>query len=115
MEMVVSGWALWRRVDGVKGDSLEVENSEILSYCIKVVIRDRKSNFQWSTITMYGPANHQFSDKFLEELSMICDKEVVPVIIGGDFNLIRSESEKNSPHFDWRYMDSFDSFIRNIN
>jgi hypothetical protein len=46
---------------------------------------------------------------------MICDKEVVPVIIGGDFNLIRSESEKNSPHFDWRYMDSFDSFIRNIN
>ncbi|KAL5647801.1 hypothetical protein ACJX0J_042156, partial [Zea mays] len=74
---------------GVKGDSLEVEDWECFTYAINAVIKDRVSNFRWCVITVYGPANHQFSKEFLDELSDICRNEVLPIIIGGDFNLIR--------------------------
>jgi hypothetical protein len=67
---------------GVKGDSLEVEDWECFTYAIKAVVRDRVSNFMWCVITVYGPANHQFSKEFLNELSNICRNEVLPVVLG---------------------------------
>ena len=100
---------------GVKGDSLEVEDWECFTYAIKAVIRDRVSNFRWCVITVYGPANHQFSKEFLVELSDICRNEILPVILGGDFNLIREVSEKNSLLYDHKLMDSFNDFIRKFN
>ena len=100
---------------GVKGDSLEVEDWECFTYAIKAVIRDRVSNFRWCVITVYGPANHQFSKEFLNELSYICRNEILPVILGGDFNLIREVSEKNSLLYDHKLMDSFNEFIRKFN
>jgi hypothetical protein len=100
---------------GVKGDSLEVEDWECFTYAIKAVIRDRVSIFRWCVITVYGPANHQLSKEFLDELSDICRNEALPIILGGDFNLRREVSEKNSLLYDHKLMDSFNDFIRKFN
>jgi len=36
---------------------------------------------------------------------------VLPLVIGGDFNLIREMSDKNSDNIDFRLIDQFNSFI----
>jgi endonuclease/exonuclease/phosphatase family metal-dependent hydrolase len=79
------------------------------------VIKDRKSNFRWCAINLYGLANHHFSGMFLQELSELCENEILPFIIRGDFNLIRSESEKNSLHIDRNLIDIFNGFIQDHN
>jgi len=49
---------------GVKGDSFEVEDHNILNYCIKVSLRNRLTNLKWEFIVVYGPAQHQHSEDF---------------------------------------------------
>ncbi|WVZ90605.1 hypothetical protein U9M48_036890 [Paspalum notatum var. saurae] len=94
---------------GVKGDLLEIEGWEVNS---KAIVRNRCSNFRWAVIIVYGPAQHCcFSELILEEIYSICDKETLPVVLGGDFNLIREVKEKSSFKGDHKYIDMFNRFI----
>lgn len=96
---------------GVDQSFLELEDVCILSYCISMTIRDRRSNFRWMMVTVYGPVNHDFSNDFLAEIGNICEQAVLPIIIGGDFNLIREEADKNSGNYNYQLMDAFNNFI----
>jgi hypothetical protein len=97
----------------VKVESLEVEGCEIFKHAIKVIVRDRRSNLRWGAIYVYGPAQHHLLNMFLEEMSEICDNEPLPIVLGGDFNLIRNQNEKNSTYIDQKRMDMFSDFITN--
>jgi hypothetical protein len=79
---------------GVKEGQLEVEKSEIGYHYVSMVLRDRVSNFMWEHITVYGPAQHEESQDFIFELSRKWMYAVLPVVLGGDFNLIRSAKDK---------------------
>jgi exonuclease III len=68
---------------GVKEDNFQVENWEHGAYYQGVTIRDRKSNFRWDLIIVYGPAQHNYSREFLEELDNRCDRAFLPLVIGG--------------------------------
>lgn len=96
---------------GVKGDLLEVEESSILNFCITMSIRNRITNFRFIIVTVYGPAHHDQSRDFLEELEEVCDKASLPIVIGGDFNLIREAADKSSDHIDRNLINMFNSFI----
>lgn len=56
---------------------------------MSMALRHRKSNFRWEMVTVYGPTQHNLSHVFLEELHNKCQSSVLPVVLGGDFNLIR--------------------------
>jgi hypothetical protein len=44
--------------------------------------------------TVYGAAQQDFKEAFLSELVQLCPKEILLIIIGGDFNiLIRGSNE----------------------
>ena len=63
---------------------------------------------------MYGPAHHDISPDFILEMSeklLLTDK---PVLIGGDFNLIRWPREKNNDNLHVGLMDMFNSFIADM-
>jgi hypothetical protein len=96
---------------GFNQSTLELEDSQILEFCVVMSLRDRRSNFRWVMVTIYGPVNHDLSNAFLEELGAICQQSVLPLIIGGDFNLIREISDKNSDNIDFNLIDQFNSFI----
>jgi exonuclease III len=96
---------------GVKEGQLEVEDSEIGDHYVSMVLRDRASNFRWELITVYGPAQHDESQDFISELSRKCMYAVLPVVLGGDFNLIRSAKDKNNSNINQRLMDKFNLFI----
>jgi hypothetical protein len=60
---------------------------------------------------VYGPADHEKSGGFLLEIGEYCRSSVLPIIIGGDFNLIRSESDKSNGVGDRHLMNAFNCFI----
>lgn len=60
---------------------------------------------------IYGPAQHDLSGDFILELSEICSNEDLPILMGGDFNLIRSNRDRNRGQGDQNLMDLSNAFI----
>ena len=61
---------------------------------------------------MYGAAQEEKKDSFLCELAFFCSRNKDPVIIGGDFNIIRFPSEKkNKPMTVGRHSNNFNAII----
>lgn len=76
-----------------------------------MTIRNRLSNFRWVMVTVYGPVQHDLSADFLAKLGTVCQQTVLPIIIGGDFNLIRVETDKISDNINYHLIDQFNEFI----
>jgi hypothetical protein len=96
---------------GIKDETCELEDSEIVDYFISMVLRSRLSNVRWELITVYGPAQHSSSSYFISELSQKCIRATLPLLLGGDFNLIRFIEDKNNSNLDQALMDKFNMFI----
>jgi exonuclease III len=48
---------------------------------------------------------------FLEKLVEKCNRTNVPIVMGGDFNLIRGRGDKNNQNINWGMVDLFNEFI----
>jgi hypothetical protein len=55
---------------------------------VKFSLRDRKSDFKWVLVAVYGAAQPEFKESFLTELVQACNNEKLPLCIRGDFNII---------------------------
>jgi hypothetical protein len=62
-------------------------------------------------VTVYGPAQHDKSRDFIVELSRKCLYASLPLVFGGDFNLIRHRDERNTDNVNQDLMDRFNMFI----
>jgi endonuclease/exonuclease/phosphatase (EEP) superfamily protein YafD len=49
----------------------------------------RENNFQWEIINVYGPVQIERKSAFLHELTQKMLSVSWPILMGGDFNLIR--------------------------
>jgi exonuclease III len=96
---------------GVREEFLEIEDHEIGEYFISLVVRHRTINFRWEIMIVYGHAQHDKSRDFIAELSRKCMTVTLPVVMGGDFNLIRQASEKNNDNINQGMVDMFNMFI----
>jgi hypothetical protein len=45
-------------------------------------------------VPVYGAAQDAHKDEFLAELVRTCEDETLPMLVGGDFNIIRKREEK---------------------
>ena len=57
----------------------------------------KEKNFIWNFINIYGAAQDDRKNSFLIEFSALCQNSKHPLLIGGDFNILRKECEKNKP------------------
>jgi hypothetical protein len=48
----------------------------------KFRLRERKSDFKWVLVVVYGPAQPEFKESFLTELVQSCSNEKLPLCIG---------------------------------
>jgi exonuclease III len=96
---------------GIRNDDFEIEQVELGTYFLATQIRNRNTNFRSWVVNVYGPAQHENSGGFLQELSDFCGKENLPILLGGDFNLIRCDKERNTGQGDQKLMTSFNDFI----
>jgi exonuclease III len=46
-------------------------------------------------VLVYGAAQEADKEEFLVELAEICSNQRLPMLIGGDFNILRFPSDKN--------------------
>jgi len=57
---------------------------------------DKALRRKWNLINLYGAAQDENKDRFLAELASFCGHNSEPILIGGDFNIIRFSFEKKT-------------------
>ena len=80
---------------GVNYTTLDVISHDEGDYHIKMTVQYLKTRFIWDLVVVYGDAQLERKATFLAELSRVFQSSVNPILIGGDFNIIRKASEKN--------------------
>ena len=60
---------------------------------------------------MYGAAQPELKPDFLADLVRICGDENLPILLDGDFNIIRRRDEKNNYNSDGRWAVMFNMII----
>jgi hypothetical protein len=62
-------------------------------------------------VAMYGPAQPDHKESFLAELVRLCSHENLPLVMGGDYNILWRPSEKNNPNYNARWPFLFNAVI----
>jgi hypothetical protein len=76
-----------------------------------VSILHRHSRFKFDFIGVYGPADHARSAQFLGDLETKVLSSPFPVVVLGDFNLIRGPQDKNNSNVNWPSVNVFNDAI----
>lgn len=79
---------------GVKLDLYEVESFRQGEYMIQLNLWDKLSKIKWNLLIVYGTAHEEGKVPVLSELSSFCSSNQEPLLIGGDFNIIRYAKKK---------------------
>ena len=85
---------------GVKDDTFEVDDMDRGEFFVSMALTHKRTNLKWEVINVYGPADHSRSPAFLAELRSKVERCTIPVVVAGDFNLIRSPDDKSSANVD---------------
>jgi exonuclease III len=80
-------------------------------FFIKVTLMDLKLQVKWCLAIVYGAAQEEDKEEFLTELGNIGRDQKLPLLIGGDFNLLRSAADKNKAIRHNKWNDMFNSVI----
>ncbi|KAM0894533.1 hypothetical protein ACQ4PT_024480 [Festuca glaucescens] len=99
---------------GVKEDTFEVEDMDHGEFFVSMAVTHKRSNLSWEVIIVYGPADHSRSQSFLEELRNKINRCTTPVVVAGDFNLIRSPEDKSSTRVDIPRMRMFNDCLADL-
>src|SRR3954468_18162458 len=68
----------------------------------------------WALVAVYGAAQPELKAEFLADLVRICGDERLPILVGGDFNIITRREEKNNDNFDERWSFMFNMIIESL-
>jgi hypothetical protein len=69
------------------------------NFCVKLNLKSKIDGFEWVLVPVYGAAQEEKKLDFLAELVRTCDNEESPLLIGGDFNILRTKEDKNNDNF----------------
>jgi len=99
---------------GCNKDVCDVLHWDVGVFLLSATIKHRVSGLSWVVVCVYRPADHSRSPAFLLELTtLVGAKRAInlPVVVGGDFNLIRSGADKNNGRIDWTRVSLFNNAI----
>jgi hypothetical protein len=83
-------------------------------FCVKFHIRSQCDGFDWALVPVYGAAQDTKKPEFLSKLVWTCDRESLPLMISGDFNIIRQKEYKNNDNFNPRWPFMFNAIIESL-
>jgi exonuclease III len=90
----------------------EIEEGD---FFIRFKLRHKEDDFKFNLISVYAPAQEDHKSNFLSEMVRVCSKKILPIIIGGDFNIIRRRNEKNNDNYSYRWPFMFNAVIDALN
>ena len=76
-------------------------------FMLKMNLWDKVLKIKWNLLTVYGAAQEENKLSFLSKLSHFCASNNEPMILGGDFNIIRFVKEKNTMDGVHKHTDLF--------
>jgi hypothetical protein len=82
-------------LSGINIEFLDVGSFKEGTYTLQMNLWDKEKKEKWNFVNVYGVAQEENKHEFLAELAGVISDCKVPVVIGGDFNIIRFSSEKN--------------------
>jgi len=59
-------------------------------------LRNKEDDFKFNLVSIYGLAQNDHKENFLSEVVRMCSKETLPIILGGELNIIRGPYQKNN-------------------
>ena len=77
----------------IKKDIFDVESIEKGQYFLKILVFDKNAKMHCNLITIYEDAQIEEKASFLAELARLYHDNLLPCLVGGDFNIIRKISE----------------------
>ena len=81
---------------GVRIDIYDVVSFKQGEFMIQLNLWDKQARMKWNLLIVYGAAQEEGKMTFLSELSNFYSINQEPMLIGGDFNIIRYAKEKSS-------------------
>ncbi|XP_020158914.1 uncharacterized protein [Aegilops tauschii subsp. strangulata] len=99
---------------GVKDATFEAGGMDRGQFFVSMELYERSLNFKWEVTIVYGPADHSRSASFLEELHRKVSAASLPVVVGGDFNLLRFAEDKSNSHVNFARMQMFNDCIADL-
>jgi hypothetical protein len=84
-------------------------------FYVKFHLCTKDDSFKWALIAIYGPAQVGLKEQYLTELVHMCSPEQLPILIGGDFNILRHRREKNNDNYEHRWPFLFNCVINGLN
>lgn len=85
---------------GVKEETFEVKDIDRGDFFLSMTLYPRSAHLKLKVIIVYGPADHSRSAAILVELQDKVHRCWVPILVAGDFKLIRSPSDKSATNID---------------
>ncbi|XP_073358143.1 uncharacterized protein [Aegilops tauschii subsp. strangulata] len=99
---------------GVKDATFQVGSMDRGSHFVNIEVWERDMNFKWEIIVVYGLADHSRSTAFLAELHAKIASATLPIVVGGDFNLLRSAEEKSNSRVDLAEIRRFNDWVADL-
>jgi exonuclease III len=99
---------------GINTDKFDVLDIKYGNFILKFKLHNKADNFEWHMVAVYGAAQESEKEIFLSELARMCDTENLPLLVGGDFNIIRNQSEKNNNRYNNRWPSLFNAVINSL-
>jgi exonuclease III len=96
---------------GVRDEAFEVGTIDQGAFFLSAAVYHRASKFKFVAIGVYGPADHSNLAQFLVELESKVQRSPMPVVVFGDFNLIRGAQDKNNNNINWPRVNAFNDAI----
>jgi exonuclease III len=63
---------------------------------------------------VYGTAYEEHKQEFLDELSSLTQNNNIPIVFGGDFNLVRKVVDKNNGIVNFKWVNKFNDWINGV-
>jgi hypothetical protein len=80
---------------GVRREFYDVGSFKKGDFMLQVNLWDKQNRVKWNLLVVYGATQEKNKLKLLTELSHLCSSNLKPILIGGNFNLIRYANERN--------------------
>ena len=94
---------------GFKTSKFEVIFWDIRQFSISAIVKNTVDKKTWKCSAVYGLAYDQGKQEFIAKLHAISSNWEGPLLIGGDFNLTRSISDKNNENINFHWSDLFNN------
>ena len=96
---------------GSNADLFTMTTGDLLDYTTSVMLTNKMSGFSFKVISVYGSPYEDGKQAFLDELHKVLGSWQGPLILGGDFNMVRAISDKSNGIVNFKWMDLFNEWI----